>query len=190
MDQQAVDRRTKKTHKAIIKAFLTLLTEKSYEQISVQDITEAADVGRSTFYVHFENKDDLLVKGFGTVLDHLVSHLEFKEEEQRLFFDVTTLFAHAAGHYTLYRDLIWGRGFPVLSEGGYQSLREKIEKLIKQNLPDSDTVPVDLLAATLSGGLLIMLKWWLDQKMPYSPAEMNAYFQTTLMRGVQETFGG
>ena len=55
-----MDRRVKKSRAAIYQAFLTLLNQKSYESLTVQEIIDLADVGRSTFYAHFETKEALL----------------------------------------------------------------------------------------------------------------------------------
>lgn len=181
------DRRIHKTRKAIIEAMLSLLAEKHYDQISVQEIVDRADVGRSTFYVHFESKDDLLAQGFEQMLGHLLTHLQIQETHQRVNFDITMLFTHAAGHYELYRTLLWGTGFAVISNQGHKALGEKLEALLQEGLSDVTQlkVPISLLATTLAGSLLIMLKWWLDEKMPYSPEEMNVYFQQMVLPGVQ-----
>ncbi len=66
-----MDRRVKKTKAAIYAAFEELLSLKKYENITVQDIIDRADIGRSTFYAHFETKDDLLK----ALLQELFSHV-------------------------------------------------------------------------------------------------------------------
>ena len=68
-----MDRRQKKTKDAIFKAFTTLLSKKNYNQISVQEIIDIADIGRTTFYAHFETKEyllkDLCEELFGHIMD-------------------------------------------------------------------------------------------------------------------------
>lgn len=58
----AVDRRVRKTQSAIKKAFIQLLKQKDLDHITIHDITEAADINRGTFYLHYEDKYDLLEK--------------------------------------------------------------------------------------------------------------------------------
>jgi AcrR family transcriptional regulator len=58
------DRRVQRTRRLLHKAFMSLILEKKYESITVQEILDRADVGRSTFYMHFRDKDELLVSGF------------------------------------------------------------------------------------------------------------------------------
>ena len=183
------DRRTQRTVEALIHAMLVLMERKHYAAISVQDIVEEANVGRSTFYAHFQNKDELLIGGFSHLLDHLVEEMRLDEAGQVAFAPVM-LFRHANGHYDVYRTLLWGSGFELLMQNGHAAFSEKIEERLASLLPDAEpAVPLPVTASTLAGGLLILVKWWLDNKMPYGPDEMNDMFQKLVMPGIREALG-
>lgn len=184
--QENEDRRTQRTRQALIHALLSLMDARHYDQISVQDIVQQANVGRSTFYAHYQNKDELLMGGFDYLLERLVHQMDFNAQGQ-LVFDTCLLFQHAYGHYEIYRTLVWGSGFELLIKDGHAALSQKIEARLEVLLDGRRTPAFSLpiLSSTLAGGLLVLLKWWLDHKMPNSPAEMDAAFQQLLMPGVR-----
>jgi AcrR family transcriptional regulator len=176
------DRRIQRTDQALIHALLELIDRKHYDQITVQDIVQRANVGRSTFYAHYRNKDELLMSGFEYLLDRLVGQIDFNADGQ-LEFDTALIFEHAHGHYEIYRTLIWGSGFELLIKDGHAVLNQKIEarlEVLQSNL-HLLMIPLPIYSSSLAGGLLVLLKWWLDNKMPYTPKEMDAAFQQLVM---------
>ncbi len=191
MNPPAQDRRSQRTRQALIQALIELLSSKHYDQITVQDIVTQANVGRSTFYAHFERKDQLLKDGFESLLDALVEHIVLDEVTGQPSFVVTMLFQHAVGHFNLYRALIWGSGFDVITIEGHAALSEKIEKRLSHLLKGKNPamIPLPVLAYSVAGSLLILLKWWLDNKMPYPPEQMNAFFQELVMPGLSPASG-
>src|SRR5215213_8734136 len=60
MAQMVLDRRVQKTRKLLQDALIELVAEKGYESVTVQEILEKGNVGRSTFYAHFQDKEHLL----------------------------------------------------------------------------------------------------------------------------------
>jgi AcrR family transcriptional regulator len=187
MDQQRQDRRSQRTQRALMDALIALLAVKNYDEISINDIVDHANVGRATFYVHFQDKDDLLRNGFERVLDMLIQHISLVEADQNLQLDTTPLFLHAKGHYELYRMLVWGSGFEVLTKDGHAALSAKFLEsftLFLSGKPEPP-VPLAILSYSVAGTLLMLLKWWLDNKMPYSPEYMNGIFQQLVMPNIQ-----
>ena len=150
-----------------------------------------ANVGRSTFYVHFQTKDDLLKSGFERALDGLTKHIILDEAGQDLGLDSTPLFRHAQGHYELYRTLVWGSGFDILTRDGHAALAAKFQNRLTLLLSGKQepSIPLDVLAYSLAGTLLVLLKWWLDHKMPYSPERMNEIFQQLVIANAKNILG-
>ena len=78
------------------------LLEKGFDAVTIQEIIDRANVGRSTFYAHFEGKEDLFFSGFTEMQAQLANHLA-AESEDGLWAMAEALFAHAQGHAALYR---------------------------------------------------------------------------------------
>lgn len=187
MTSQKQDRRSQRTQEALFNSLIALLLEKQYDEITVNDIIARANIGRSTFYVHYQTKDDLLKSGFERVLDRLMENIHLVDHEQGLHLETTELFRHAQGHYELYRTLIWGSGFGLLTIEGHSALSMKLHDHIRASLTTKTepSIPLPVLCYSLAGTLLILLKWWLDNKMPYPPERMDEIFQQLAMPGIR-----
>jgi AcrR family transcriptional regulator len=161
-----------------------LIQEKRYEAITVQDICNRANVGRSTFYTHFQDKDDLLAGNFQQVMESLGSQVEWRDG--RFIFPVAPLFRHVHKHHHLYKALASGGGFDVLLRAGQQQWRAHIETDLAPSLPQgrAPAIPLEVVTAYLAGALQTLLLWWLERKMPYPPERMDEMFQQLVMSGV------
>ena len=89
-----MDRRQRRTRSLIFRAFSALLEKKNYSSITVQDIIDEADIGRSTFYAHFDTKDELLKALCTDIFDHVFSEAILSEEK------------HDFSHHSSFRDRI------------------------------------------------------------------------------------
>jgi AcrR family transcriptional regulator len=123
---KGVDRRSQRSQQTLIDALIELMAVKTYDSISIKEIVEKANVGRSTFYAHYQTKDDLVKSGFERILDLTLDHMVFNKEEKNIVVDVTMLFKHATGHYHLYKTLIWGSGFEILTKDELIVFSEKL----------------------------------------------------------------
>lgn len=189
MTTKKMDRRILRTRQLLSQALVELMQEQHYERITVQDIVDRANVGRSTFYAHFENKDDLLISDFGQVLDMLNQHVDTNTVES--LFNSLELFRHIREHHHLYKALFWGRGIDLLFEQGQITLASRIQEHLTAHPPagiDSD-VPMPLIATYLAGTLLTLVKWWLENDMPYSPEYMDTMYRQLALPGVLSTLG-
>lgn len=184
------DRRIKRTKQALHQALMDLILEKRYDKITVQDIIDRADVGRSTFYAHFSDKEDLLVKGFAVFSDDLNDHLQTSEhegEEEEHVLHSLIFFRHANVQHDLYKAILEGGGADVMLEAGREHLKVDIENHLGKLLPEAvdSNVPMPVITSFLAGAMLSVLVWWLNAERPYSPEEINGMFQQLAMSGVK-----
>jgi AcrR family transcriptional regulator len=182
------DRRSQRTRRLLSAALVELMIERRYDEITVQHIIDRANVGRSTFYAHYFDKEDLLVSDLTRVLDALSQHLE-RHEAAPGPPSLTLFFHHVQTHYQLYKALV--RSGPI--DLVYKKAQERLCRNIGRHLAimapaEQASAPLlPLVADYMAGSLLTMLKWWLDHDMPYTPEQMNALFYQLVLPGVQAT---
>lgn len=177
------DRRSQRTRQLISEAFVELLMERGYEAMSIRDVIERANVGRSTFYSHFKDKEELFVSQLDRLLEALSYHLPQEHVEQNPFFPSLGLFQHIQEQQKLFRALSWSSGVDILTRHLQKSMSEKIEEKLKASGQIYE-VPVPVMANFLAGSFLTLVKWWLDNKMVYSPEEMDVMYRELAVNGI------
>lgn len=172
-----MDRRQKKSRDAIFAAFSRLLRNRRCEHITVQEIIDEANVGRSTFYAHFETKDMLLKEMCSDVFDHIFAGEICAHEDGRT--DIQSRLAHILHHLKDSENDIIGI---LSSESGdifLRYLREYLTTFFGMYLSDFRTdVPEDFLLNHLVYSFCAALRWWVDDKMRTPPEKTAEYFMT------------
>jgi len=178
-----MDRRVQRTRKLLRESLMDLILEEGYDAISIQDITDKANLGRATFYLHFKDKDELLLDVMDQFMaDFLDQVPQFSQSQWRLEEPkaITKLFDFAADHYDLYRILIIGSGGITASRQLHQTIASNIKACIQKEIEDQGAdpiIPTDFIANHFAGSLLATIYWWLDSDLPYAVEEMADMFQ-------------
>lgn len=177
-----MDRRQQKTRAAIFDAFSELLAEKSYSKITVQEIIDAANVGRTTFYAHFETKDDLLKALCEELFGHILSRAGDRTHTHGLDAqgDATeSMFCHLLQHLQENDRNILGLLSCESSEIFLRYFKDSLSGLVRSQLaqrckrPD---LPREFLVNHVSGSFVEMVLWWIKGHMRQTPAELDRYF--------------
>lgn len=179
-----MDRRQRKTRDAIFSAFIDLLSEKSLNQITVGEIIEKADVGRATFYSHFETKDYLLKELCEDLFCHIIDASGNCLHEHRHLFQCDApdsvflhLFQHLLRNDNHILQLLSCRNNDVF----LQYFKTQLEKLVKEQLPlfqgrKHPHLPESLWIDHIASTFVETVRWWIDNGMQESPETICEYF--------------
>ncbi|MCY1081077.1 TetR/AcrR family transcriptional regulator [Archangium lansingense] len=170
-----VDPRVHRSRAMLRDALLGLIRERDFDAISVQDITERAQLNRSTFYLHYRDKDELLTHIMRDMLSELSRRSQrLGDSPERLHQTLMEWFQHAAGHAELYHLMLGRSGMRAYSV----QLRNILEQLMKRELtgaslpPRLEGVPGSVLNRFMTSAYLGVMEWWLDRRSPHPPEEM------------------
>ena len=192
-----LDPRVIRTRRLLRDALMALITEKGYNAITVQDITERATLNRTTFYLHYRDKDDLLFQGMAEVLDELTNrHPLPVTENKRLSVEETwesilSDFEHIEQHAAFYRVMLGKQGVPEFN----QRLREYVFAVTSRRLEHAlgelpaGPVPTNLVLGYIASAYVGVIQWWLENDMPYTPAEIADHLVTLYVSGVYRALG-
>ena len=186
MKQQKADRRSQRTHRLVSSAFSELLIEKSYDEILVQDILDRAGIGRTTFYAHYFDKEDVLDSMTEQQLEIFMEQIAHSTARQRVVPSLE-LFEHIyQSPNQHFRALMRGRAGEPLWEAFQTALCRAIEPALCTLYAErrSPSIPLPVVSQYLAGTFLTLLKWWVAADMPYSPEQMENIFQQLALPGV------
>ncbi len=178
------DRRVQRTQQLLREALFSLIREKGFEALTVQDILDRANVGRATFYTHFDNKEDLLVSGF----DELRASLKQRQREalsrgsdveEHLFAFSREMLAHVQEHRDLFQVMIGKRSGAVVQSLVHKLLVDIVRDEVKTTSAASraDPARTEAVVQFIAGGFFGMLMWWLGAKVRLPVDEMDARFR-------------
>ena len=187
------DRRVLRTRRALHDAFYALFVEKGYDAITVQDLLDRANVGRSTFYQHFAGKQDLLLKGLENLRHFLAAHQRAVAKTAAVpgVGFSRAMFEHAADLRTLFRQFA-GRDSGALVQ---RELQRMLADLVRSDLAErvshdaGSSVPVDLLAEFAASSFMATLGWWMEQRTPMSAAEIDEVYRALVVPGITRALG-
>ena len=177
-----MDRRQKKTREAIIQAFRKLLEKKKYDSITVQEIIDEANIGRSTFYAHFDTKDELLHFLCTDIFHHVFTEVLPEETEisnnyRRLELKLGHVLYHLKENKNNLKGIIATDGDGLFMSYFKQYLIELFTQYKDIFRVD---VPNDFLIHHLVGSFAETVKWWVAEDTLHAPEDVAGYYMKVL----------
>jgi AcrR family transcriptional regulator len=202
------DRRIQRTRQSLRAALLELIREKGYDSISIEEITARANVGRATFYLHYKDKEDLLLEEFSEMANEKVqvlSEIPFSawlpaqedaadRRKSKPAPPLLIVFEHIYDNSELYYILLKSERSSRIVERIRKISTEAIVKFVETKaktdpIPLLFHVPIEFFAAFFSGALLSTVDWWLEEDMRHSPREIAHLFQSLFFKGARNAIG-
>ena len=198
MTERITDRRVQRTRRLLHQALMSLILEKKYESITVQEILDRADVGRSTFYVHFQDKDQLLFNGF----QYLQSFLEAarvdtgtapRNRYERIIGFSLPMFEHAQEYRRVNRALLGSTAEAVVRRRIHSVLTGIVSRELKLELQSRKDVSIpvspELVTHFLVSAHISVLSWWLNSKNPVPPKDIDAAYRRLVLPCLESLLG-
>ncbi len=183
-----MDRRQRKTREAIFNAFTELLSKKDFNQITVGEIIEIADIGRATFYSHFETKDYLLKEFCAELFCHIFDAENEKGQGHRHIFSCdgsNSIFLHLFQHVQKNDNNILALLSSENNELFLRYFRSNLVSLIESHIglfqsQNSKKVPEAFWKNHIISTFIETLKWWINNGMKETPEIITEYFFNVL----------
>lgn len=181
------DRRVRRTQKLLGEALIDVALEKGYKNITIQDVTERADIGYRTYFRHYNGLDELLVEVAKDRLDEFYEILdlplpgELIENPVDFFHQIgDTVFLHIQKNEQTFRFLLLDDSSRFVLEPVKKQACEKAETLL-QELPQ-ETIPAGVAAHHIITSAFSLMRWWLDNDTPHSPQKMGDIFTNLIVK--------
>lgn len=179
------DFRIRRTRERLGAALIALLQDKSMDEVTIRGVLVRADVGRSTFYVHYRDKDDLLLSQLEDGLEMWSNILSTNREKSRRVAAVTEYFGHVGSARKLYRSLVAAGRIQIYFDLAHGYFARGISRRLKEMGIAMPAKPgLDPHSHALAGNLVALLRWWLDHGAPEPPEDMDQLFHRMLWKGL------
>jgi AcrR family transcriptional regulator len=181
-----IDRRVRRTRDMLGDALLTLMQQKPFGTITVQQVLDRAGIGRSTFYAHYRDKDDLFLSDLEDFFELMSTRLLRHREATNRVAPVRELFAHVAQMPHLRAALIVADKLRDFMEMGQEYFARAIDRRLGELTSPRTIAPMQrtAMAHAFAGALLSLMSWWIDHGASASPEEMDDLYHQMVWSGV------
>lgn len=207
MPPNDVDRRVQKTRKLLQDALIELVAEKGYESVTIREILDKANVGRSTFYAHFQDKDQLLHSILDRLDELFVQHeKQFSETKKNFvnadiinltpeFSPTLSLFQFIGQNHRFFKAMLGNRGYGIFAKPVYDYVFAHVHGIFTRPLHDNalahmheafkilkshekyDSLESEIAAHYFVSALMGLLVWWVEKDMPCTAKEIDRLFR-------------
>lgn len=178
------DRRIRRTRDTLGDALFALMQEKSFDEITVQDVLDRAGVGRSTFYVHYRDKDDLFLSDVEEFCQWFSTLLKRQSASTKRLAPVEEFFTHIREANEFYAAIVRSAKVNDVLALARGFFARSIEERLQMGGLDMEPVRRSAQAHALAGSLFSLLDWWLDKGMKADPKEMDELFHRMAWSGL------
>ena len=189
------DRRVERTRELLQKALIELISEREYEVITIQEIADRANVGRTTFYLHYNSKDELFIGCHEAILSQfhfwpLCSHSREELLSAEAPPGMAAAFRHLEEVRALLSPIFQGQENLMILRRIRARSAQEIEASLRAAFAEGDsTIPFDLLANYLAGAQIALMHWWLERRQPHTPETLAQTFHRLQRAAIRDAFG-
>ena len=180
------DRRVSRSRRALKEALTDLILERGYESVTVQDVIDRADVGRSTFYAHFLDKDDLLMAILAD-LEMPAPDTSVWTPDDPAFGWTLELFRHFGSGRRLFQAVAGSQSGPIARRETIRRLEDlaRAELSRLQAAKKLDPLRLEIVTRFLMGAFIGFMDWWMREENEHLPAEVVDHaFRSLVLPGV------
>ena len=189
------DRRIQRTREVLQKALIELISERGYDAITIQDIVDRANVGRTTFYLHYKSKDELFISCHEAIVNkfrigplHPLSREELLSLEAPL--GMTSAYQHLEAARPLLYSIFQGKDSLLILRRIRDWSAHEIEANLRAAFAEAEsTIPFDVLANYLAGAQIALVQWWLEKRQPHTFKSLAQTFHRLQRAAIRDAFG-
>lgn len=189
------DRRVQRTRELLHQALIELIKERGYAVITIQDIVDRANVGRTTFYLHYSSKDALFMSCHEAIMSQFHVGPGYPHSRDALLSPdvppgILAAYQHLDDARALLSPIFQGKESLLLLRRIRFRNAQAIEASLRTAFAEADsTIPLDVLATYLAGAQIALVQWWLEQRRPHTPEHVAQTFHRLQRAAIRDAFG-
>ncbi len=192
MTDDRPDRRVQRTRELLKNALMQLIHEKGYDAVTIQDVVDRANVGRTTFYSHYQSKDDLLLDHYADFASHLVentlSYADLMGDNPPA--DLVQLLQNLNEGEAIYTTIMRGKDAEFILRGVYLQMMQNLTASLQAAFPDTQPAyPLDLLVNYIVRSQHALMDWWLTGRSAHSAEDVARLLHHMRRAAIREAYG-